>query len=138
MRGTASDAQRKKPIEVGGDDRRPFRKRNFPDKANALDARIVDEDVDPVRPRVDRLERFSDAGRISDIGLEIDNAGARPGGRQLVEGEHPCAVREQPLGDCIAHPARGTGDDGDAASKGAGHWHSRSSSASVNTSASPR
>jgi hypothetical protein len=64
----------KKAIEMGGDDRRPFRKRNFPDKAYALNARIVDEDDDRIGLRVDRLERFSDAGRISDIGFEIDKA----------------------------------------------------------------
>src|SRR5271165_3079668 len=123
---------------MGGDDRRPFRKRNFPDKAKALDARIVDEDVDRIGLRVDRLERFSNAGRISDISFEIDNANARLGGRQLVEGEHAGTVSDQPLGDCIAYPARGAGDDGDAPSKGTGHWHPRFGSASVSTSASPR
>jgi hypothetical protein len=105
---------------MSGDDRRPFRKRNYPGKAYALNARIVDENVDRIGLRVDRLERFSDAARISDIGFEVDNADSRLGGRQLIEGEHAGAVSEQPLGDCIAYAARGAGDDGDAASKGIG------------------
>ena len=68
---------------MGGDDRREIRERNLADKPDALDAGVVDQDVDPVRLRIDRLERFSDAGRIGDIGFEIDDPGARLGGGDL-------------------------------------------------------
>ena len=110
----------------------------FPTRPTRWMPAFVDEDVDRIGPRVDRLERFSDAGRISDIGFDIDIANARLGGRRLVEGEHAGAVSDQPLGDCIAYPARGAGNDSDAASKGTGHWHLPSGSASVSTSTSPR
>ena len=68
---------------MGRDDRRPFGKGNLADKTDSLDAGVVDKDVDPVGPRIDRLERVSDAGRIGDIGFEIDNAGARLVGASL-------------------------------------------------------
>jgi hypothetical protein len=99
---------------MGGDDRRPFRKRNFADKARALDARIVNEDVDRIRPRVDRLEHFSDAVRISNVGFEIDNA-ARGSAAGNLSTEGTLAASASNLSAiAVAYSARGAGDDGDA------------------------
>ena len=50
--------------EVRRDDRRPVGERNFPDEADALDAGVVDEDVDLARLRIDRLERVGYARGI--------------------------------------------------------------------------
>jgi hypothetical protein len=121
----------KKAIEMGGDDRREVGERNLPDKPDALDAGVVDEDVDPIRPCIDRLEGGGDAGRIGHVGFEIVDPDARLGGRRLVEGENAGAVSEQPLGDGVAYAARCAGDDGDAPGKGIGHCHAPSGFASA-------
>ena len=109
---------------MGRDDRREVGVGNLADQTDSLDAGIVDKDVDPVGPRINRLECVSDAGRFGDIGFEIDDARARVFRSQLVEREHPCAVGEQPLGDRIANAARRARHDGGPAGKRIGHCSS--------------
>ena len=65
----------------------------------------------------DPFEGGGDARRFGDIGLQVFDAFARFGGRELVERVDPGAIGDEPLGDCVANAPRRAGDNSDAALK---------------------
>jgi hypothetical protein len=103
------------------DDRREVSERNLAHKSDALDASVVNENVDLVCLCVNLLEGSSDADRVSHVGFEIGDVFARLFSGDLVEGKNTRAVGKQPLGDRVADAARGAAHHSYAARKRTGH-----------------
>ena len=102
------------PVQVRGHHRRPVRERDLADETDALNAGIVDENVETPRRRIDRREGCRHARGIRNVGLEIDDSVPRLHRGGLVEREDARAVGEQSLGDRVPDPARRAGYDRDA------------------------
>ena len=109
MRGTASDAQRKKPLRCAATTADQSAKEILPTRPTRwMPALLTRMSIRPACPSIALKASATRAGSVTSASRY---AGARLGGGDLVEGEEARAVGEQPLGDRIADAARGAGHD---------------------------